>query len=330
MIELVTYDEKYRIALEDYPLTEEQLGFTGHPLELLERCTNIATYTPIIILEEEQVAGFFVLDTGADKFHYTDHPESILLRGYSIHPAYQGRGIAKISLALISPYVKENFPQINQIVLGVNEANKAAQSLYIKAGFIDVGKRFTGRSGVQIAMCLKLNKLIIRQALPGDEQGIVDVCVTAQWNTYKDLYTTEYIERIIEKYYTTVRIQDEIRFTSCEWNGYYVAVLNDQIVGAIGGGVDEEGIAEIYVLYLDPEKRGQGIGTKLLNYFTEIQRIQYKAKEQWVSVAKGNNLGIPFYEARGFIFQMEEQAYESTAEDNVSSLRFKRMMKSPC
>ncbi|SES36842.1 GNAT family N-acetyltransferase [Psychrobacillus sp. OK032] len=329
-MELVVYDEKYRTALEDYPLSEEHLTYTAHPLELLERRVRMSTYTPVVILENEQVAGFFVLDTGDDKFHYTDQPDSILLRGYSIHPAYQGRGIAKSSMALIPSYIKEHFPQVNQVVLGVNEANKAAQSLYIKAGFIDEGKRFTGRSGVQIAMCLKLKEIIIRQAIPGDEQGIVDICVTAQWNTYKELYTTEYIERIIEKYYTTARIQDEIISTSREWNGYYVAVLNDQIVGAIGGGVDEEGVAEIYVLYLDPVKRGQGIGTKLLNYFTEIQRIQYKAKEQWVSAAKGNDLGIPFYEARGFIFQMEEQAYESTGDDNISSLRYHRMIKSPC
>lgn len=162
VIELVVYDEKYRPALEDYPLSEEHLTYTVHPLELLER--SVRTYTPVVIVENDQVAGFFVLDTGDDKFHYTDQSDSILLRGYSIHPAYQGRGIAKSSMALIPSYIKEHFPQVNQVVLGVNEANKAAQSLYIKAGFIDEGKRFTGRSGVQIAMCLKLHKLIVRQA----------------------------------------------------------------------------------------------------------------------------------------------------------------------
>ncbi|TQR18868.1 GNAT family N-acetyltransferase [Psychrobacillus soli] len=156
MIELVAYEENYRTILEEYPLSEVHLMFTAHPLELLERSANTSTYTPIVILEDGKVAGFFVLDTGDDKFQYTDQQESILLRGYSIHPAYQGRGIAKSSLALIPSYIKEHFPQVNQVVLGVNEANKPAQSLYIKAGFLDEGKRFTGRSGVQIAMCLKL------------------------------------------------------------------------------------------------------------------------------------------------------------------------------
>lgn len=156
MIELVVYEEKYKIALESYPLSEVHLTFTAHPLELLERSVNNPTYTPIVILEDGRVAGFFVLDTGDDKFHYTDQRESILLRGYSIHPAYQGRGIAKSSMTLIPPYIQKYFPQVSQVVLGVNEANKRAQSLYIKAGFLDEGKRFTGRSGAQIAMCLKL------------------------------------------------------------------------------------------------------------------------------------------------------------------------------
>lgn len=156
MIELIAYEEKYLTILENYPLTEAHLMFTVHPIELLERSVNISTYTPIVILEDGKVAGFFVLDTGDDKFHYTDQQDSILLRGYSIHSAYQGRGIAKTSMALIPSYIKKYFPHVSQVVLGVDEDNSVAQSLYIKAGFIDEGKRFDGRSGIQIAMCLKL------------------------------------------------------------------------------------------------------------------------------------------------------------------------------
>jgi RimJ/RimL family protein N-acetyltransferase len=59
-------------------------------------------------------------------------------------------------MGLLREYTNENFLHVSQIVLGVNEANKVAQSVYLKAGFIDEGKRFNGRSGVQIAMCLKL------------------------------------------------------------------------------------------------------------------------------------------------------------------------------
>ena len=104
-------------------------------------------------------------------------------------------------------------------------------------------------------------------------------------------------------------------------------VKDDEIVGAIGGGVDEKGIAEVYVLYLDPMKRNNGIGTKLLDHLTDIQKAKYGAYEQWVSVTKDNTLGIPFYEARGFHFEHEQQSYESKPEDRAISLRYKREIK---
>lgn len=324
MIKLTIYNDGYRKSLENYPLSEVHLSFTGHPLELLERAQINASYTPIIITEDDQVAGFFVLDTGEDKFHYTDIAESILLRGYSIHTEYQGRGIAQKSMKLLHTFLAKHFPDIKRIVLGVNEANNAAQAVYAKSGFIDEGRRFNGRSGIQNAMSLSLDTIEVRKAEPGDEQGIVDVCVAAQWNTYRDLYSNDYIDRVIEKFYTVDRVSNEIKDTNQNWNGYFVALLNNEIVGAIGGGVDEEGVAEVYVLYLNPAKRGQGIGTKLLNYLTDVQRAEYGAHEQWVSVTKGNQMGIPFYEAREFTFQYEQQAYESETEDNAVSLKYKR------
>lgn len=158
MVKLIMYTDSYLNMLENYPLSEEHLSFTGHPLELLERAELNASYTPIIITEDDQVAGFFVLDTGEDKFHYTDIVESILLRGYSIHPDYQGRGIANKSMKLLRAFVDKHFPNVKRIVLGVNEANKAAQAVYAKSGFIDEGRRFNGRSGIQIAMSLPLHQ----------------------------------------------------------------------------------------------------------------------------------------------------------------------------
>ena len=152
MIKLTNYNESYRKSLENYALSEEQLSFTRHPLELLQRAVINTTYTPIIITEDNQVAGFFVLDTGEDRFHYTENADSILLRGYSIHPDYQGRGIAQTSMILLRSFVAKQFPDVKTIALGVNEANKAAQAVYVKSGFMDEGRRYNGRSGLQIAM----------------------------------------------------------------------------------------------------------------------------------------------------------------------------------
>lgn len=54
------------------------------------------------------------------------------------------------------------------------------------------------------------------------------------------------------------------------------------------------------MLYLRPALRGRGIGTALLDFVSGQQR-RSGAVEQWVSVTEGNDLGIPFYRARGFV-----------------------------
>lgn len=65
------------------------------------------------------------------------------------------------------------------------------------------------------------------------------------------------------------------------------------------GGITRPGVSELFVLYVDPSLRGQGVGTRLLEAITEELRHQ-GAREQWVSVTKGIQKGIPFYRTRGF------------------------------
>jgi ribosomal protein S18 acetylase RimI-like enzyme len=62
----------------------------------------------------------------------------------------------------------------------------------------------------------------------------------------------------------------------------------------------------LFVIYLDPTRRNEGIGSKLLDAVTKQQKDEYGAKVQWVSVQKGNMKGIPFYQAKGFKFQYEK------------------------
>ncbi|CAM3951354.1 GNAT family N-acetyltransferase [Mesobacillus zeae] len=77
------------------------------------------------------------------------------------------------------------------------------------------------------------------------------------------------------------------------------------------------------MLYLDPKRRGEGIGTLLLNALTDIQKSKGAAR-QWVSVSKGNHKGIPFYEARSFQFEEEQKTYESKENEEYVSLRYWR------
>jgi ribosomal protein S18 acetylase RimI-like enzyme len=165
----------------------------------------------------------------------------------------------------------------------------------------------------------------IQKAEEKHAEEIVEICRIAQWATYGELYSKEYIEQIINKFYTKERVLKEIKETSFIWGGWFVALENDKVVGAGGGGMTADTIAELYVLYLDPNRRNEGIGTMLLEAITQQQK-ELGAKEQWVSVAKGNQKGIPFYEARGFVFQHEEESYEKAENETYISLRYKRFI----
>ena len=171
-----------------------------------------------------------------------------------------------------------------------------------------------------------MNHLVIRQATAKDTKMVTTVLVTSQWFTYMHLYSKRYIQNLIDLYYNEERIKDELTSINEKWNGYFVAEQEGKIIGVIGGGMITKTAGEIYVFYMDPNYRGLGVGTRLLNFFTKVQKYSYGANEQWVAVAKGNHFGIPFYEARGFIFQHEEFAYGTSADDRDIARKYKRQI----
>lgn len=166
----------------------------------------------------------------------------------------------------------------------------------------------------------------VRKATVNDIDGIIKVCSNGYRVTYEDLLPQKYIEKIISEFYYEDRIRNEILETSDSWNGWYVAVENNEVVGAGGGGFISDGVAELYVLYLDPTRKREGIGSKLLIAITKEQ-IEKGATEQWVSVAKNNQMAIPFYESVGFEYISEQPSYELPEEEGFVSLRYKRKLK---
>ena len=163
----------------------------------------------------------------------------------------------------------------------------------------------------------------IRKAMLGDVQGICKVCTDGYQMTYGHLKSKEYIEGVIKEYYNIERVSKEVQTSTHSWNGYFVAVDNGQVIGAGGGGFHNEIECELYVLYLDPNRKREGIGTKLLDVITKDQ-IKRGGLVQWVSVTKGNMMGIPFYEAVGFEFQEETPDHYDKTE---ISLRYKRKIR---
>ncbi|MFP7170377.1 GNAT family N-acetyltransferase [Terribacillus sp. FSL K6-0262] len=112
----------------------------------------------------------------------------------------------------------------------------------------------------------------IALAKPEHVAGISKVCSDGYWATYREILSGKYIEGIIDEYYNHDRILKEVTETSRDWGGYFVALEDGKVIGAIGGGMIGEGVGEVFVLYLDPDRRNEGIGTKLLAALTAQQK----------------------------------------------------------
>ncbi|MGG0656645.1 GNAT family N-acetyltransferase [Rummeliibacillus pycnus] len=151
-MELTIYTDQYYQLIENYKLTEEQLNFTGAPTECIELSKKDTDRCSILAIEQEQLVTFFVLHRNEGVKDYSQNNKAILLRAFSTDARHQGQGYAKKSLEQLPQFVKNEFSNVDEIVLAVNVANSAAQSLYKKSGFIDEGVRTMGKKGELIVM----------------------------------------------------------------------------------------------------------------------------------------------------------------------------------
>lgn len=158
MIELKKYQERFFDALISYQLDEIQSNFTRDFNYCINERQDLKDpqKTVVTILFDKYPVGFFVLDVGKDKYRYTDNPASVLIRSLSVNPEYQGRGIGKEAMKLVTKFVADNFKGIEEIVLAVNLKNENAYWVYRKADFKDDGKVVEGRFGPQHVLTKKL------------------------------------------------------------------------------------------------------------------------------------------------------------------------------
>ena len=108
------------------------------------------------IVKNKAVIGFFALDYGEDKLNYTTNEAALLVRSLSINPKFQGKGYGTLAMQQLLIFVKDFFPTINELVLGVNRRNISAYKIYINIGYSDTGNIFVGRNGDQHILTKKI------------------------------------------------------------------------------------------------------------------------------------------------------------------------------
>ncbi|MFJ3386797.1 GNAT family N-acetyltransferase [Lysinibacillus sp. NPDC086135] len=138
------YEEKDDHLIERYTITEEQLRYTMSPKESIELVKQDKNRHAVLVLDEDRLVTFFVLHEHEGVKPYSSNEQAVLIRAFSTDFYEQGKGYAKAALQLLPDFVLTHFPYINELVLGVNLPNTAAQSLYKKCGFVDEGRLAKG------------------------------------------------------------------------------------------------------------------------------------------------------------------------------------------
>jgi RimJ/RimL family protein N-acetyltransferase len=135
----------------------DQERFAGRPDEALAAAEADPGRRPVAILEASAPVGLFALHHGPGAGELLAGEADLLLRGFFVDAAAQGRGVASRALAALPAFVRANMPAVRRIVLSVNVRNPAAIRVYTRAGFTDTGAIYLGGSqGPQHVLALAL------------------------------------------------------------------------------------------------------------------------------------------------------------------------------
>lgn len=148
-VALRLYQQRDREYLERFELPEGQIEFSALPTDVLEQAIQDDERYPVVIMYEEKLVGFFILQEGSNIASFTTNANAMLLQSFSVDYRHQGQGIAKRAMIQLPEFMKSQFPGRNEVVLGVNKRNKAAQAVYLAAGFRDGGRLIDGPIGPQ-------------------------------------------------------------------------------------------------------------------------------------------------------------------------------------
>lgn len=146
--------------------------------------------------------------------------------------------------------------------------------------------------------------VVVREASSGHVEGICRVCAAGWRDAYADVLPSEYVEANVRTFYVPERVEREVR-ESGPTERWLVAVLAGEnrddirVVGAARDHRPESSVGEVFVLYVHPERQGEGIGSQLLDALT-VRHRERGATEQRVDVFADHDAAIGFYEAKGF------------------------------
>jgi GNAT superfamily N-acetyltransferase len=154
------------------------------------------------------------------------------------------------------------------------------------------------------------SQIRVRRATPSHAPAIRVIADSAWRETYRELLRPETIDWFLERAYSEDRVALRI-----ERNETWVAEL-DHAVAAFAESAIEPDRVTLVAIYADPERRGLGLGTALLDAITRAHPGLPVAAD----VLTGNVAGETFYIARGFV--PEQDVDEELGGEHVRERRW--------
>jgi RimJ/RimL family protein N-acetyltransferase len=157
-IKVQEFEEQYRQALYDFKLSDRQQIYSSLPKDVLEDALiDEDRIANIVLNEEDQVVGFFVLHQFYQHEGYDTPEQVVYIRSLSINEAFQGNGYGTQIMMFIPQYVQTVFPDFNHLYLVVDAENKGAWNLYERAGFMHTATKEEGPIGKERLYYLDLD-----------------------------------------------------------------------------------------------------------------------------------------------------------------------------
>jgi len=155
MINIEKLNASHMSELHNITLAKEQIKFASTVEAFL--ADGSETTHLHIIKHDDDVVGFFKIDTAySSTFSFCSEP-SVGLRTFVIDAKLQGKGIGSNAVKALIPYLKEYYPDYHSLYLTVNCQNPGAVICYQKAGLQDTGELYLGGSaGPQHIMKAKI------------------------------------------------------------------------------------------------------------------------------------------------------------------------------